>query len=760
MKLCTKIGSGYTAIILIAIILGGLAVFNMNRVKSNSNALAETYMPGMELESNLELKINQLMFTMRGYNYTGSQAFLEQGKKIFKEIYQTIEDGKDICKNKPELAKMKTGLSRVEKNIHRYDDYITETAKQFQQQKAVEQQLKTTGNKFITETVSLRNSIKKNMVTKTTLESKHKGFLTTILNESNKIRLLSFKYHQSQSPEFARQATMLLKNNIQTIKQYQQVADTPETKATAEQMLKLADKINEEISKPAVPGQSPINESKTSAAILTEDTEKLLNSENAEGELAILQEYFEHAEKLVAMSRVIMILNLENLSRTNSESYQKIQKSLEQSNAIIRQFLATAVDNKMVGQLEQIERMSSDYIYQLKAWNTCKNQLASLAQNRLIIAHNSVKTIRELVSGGITRTQTITQDAASLLKSSSIITMAGLGIAVIVSIILAIIITTGITKSITRVIDGLRRGSEEVTSASTQVSSSSQSLAQGAGEQAASLEEISSSLEEMASMTRQNADNAKMANSMSSAASEAAKKGTESMNKMGSAIKKIKESSDETAKIIKTIDEIAFQTNLLALNAAVEAARAGEAGKGFAVVAEEVRNLAQRSAEAAKNTSALIEESQQNADNGVSVANEVDQVLKKIVDSSIKVTELIDEVNAASSEQTQGVDQISKAITQLDKVTQGNAANAEESASASEELSSQALELNQMVGELITLVGGGPSTTDMVIKAANENKKQKSTDLEPATFTNTSQQSRRTHYEQVIPLDSEDMGKF
>jgi PAS domain S-box-containing protein len=247
---------------------------------------------------------------------------------------------------------------------------------------------------------------------------------------------------------------------------------------------------------------------------------------------------------------------------------------------------------------------------------------------------------------------------------------------------------------------------EQVTSASGQISASSQTLAEGSTEQAAGLEETSSSLEEMASMTKQNADNAQQANTLASEARKAADTGTESMTRMNTAINDIQKSSDETAKIIKVIDEIAFQTNLLALNAAVEAARAGEAGKGFAVVAEEVRNLAMRSAEAAKNTSAMIEESVKNSKNGVDIATEVGKVLEEIVQSIGKTTDLVSEIAAASAEQSQGIDQVNTAVAQMDKVTQQNAANAEESASAAEELSAQAGSLQSMVQEF-TLTNTG-----------------------------------------------------
>jgi len=270
---------------------------------------------------------------------------------------------------------------------------------------------------------------------------------------------------------------------------------------------------------------------------------------------------------------------------------------------------------------------------------------------------------------------------------------------------LIIFVVRKITSQLQTITSSLADGATQIAAGSGQVSSSSQTLAQGASEQAASLEETSASAEEITSMTRQNAANTNQVAQLMSTVDHRVAEGNSTLETMIASMKQIKGSSDKISKIIKVIDEIAFQTNILALNAAVEAARAGEAGMGFAVVADEVRNLAQRSAQAAKDTAALIEESIATANEGSTQLQKVADVVGSITEAANKVKVLVDEVNIGSQEQAKGIEEIARSLTEMDKVTQGTAAAAEESASASEQMSAQAQSLAQIVDELRTMAG-------------------------------------------------------
>ncbi len=292
--------------------------------------------------------------------------------------------------------------------------------------------------------------------------------------------------------------------------------------------------------------------------------------------------------------------------------------------------------------------------------------------------------------------------ASSTLKTIALLVLG----AVIAAIFIIAISIRRINSVLTGLAGGLADASAQVSSASTQVAGASQTLAGGASEQAASLEETSASVEELTSMAKRNSENAVSAQSLANESRLMTSQGAKQMERLVTAMNNIKTSSDNIARVVKTIDEIAFQTNILALNAAVEAARAGEAGAGFAVVADEVRSLAQRAAQASRETAGMIEESIRTSSMGAALTGEVAGNLAKIDTNAVKVGDLVNEITTASKEQAQGFSQISVGVTQMDKVTQSNAANAEETASAAEELSAQSLVMQENVEHLLQLIGG------------------------------------------------------
>jgi len=311
----------------------------------------------------------------------------------------------------------------------------------------------------------------------------------------------------------------------------------------------------------------------------------------------------------------------------------------------------------------------------------------------------------------------------------------------------------GIVESLNHMLREIYNAAEQVAAGARQVSDSSQSLSQGSAQQAGSIEEITASMEQVASQTNQNASNASQTSVLANKARDYALQGDQQMQEMLSAMEEINRASTNISKIIKVIDDIAFQTNILALNAAVEAARAGQHGRGFAVVAEEVRNLANRSANAAKETTEMIESSMEKVNMGSRIADETAKALERIVEEVTEAAELVSQIAVSSNEQATGITQVNQAISHVAQVVHGNSATAEESAAASEELSSQAQLLKDMVNRF--------QLKDMESGKEDEEALQKEEDLtgdlpmeEPMDEAALSEEAVK------ITLDDSEYGKY
>ncbi|WP_042298760.1 methyl-accepting chemotaxis protein [Paraburkholderia kururiensis] len=275
-------------------------------------------------------------------------------------------------------------------------------------------------------------------------------------------------------------------------------------------------------------------------------------------------------------------------------------------------------------------------------------------------------------------------------------------------------------KSLIDTVRTVRAGSESIATATRQIAAGNVDLSSRTEEQASALQETASSMDELTGTVRQNADNARQASALAANASEIANKGNAVVSQVVGTMGDINQSSAKIADIIAIIEGIAFQTNILALNAAVEAARAGEDGRGFAVVAGEVRSLAQRSSAAAKEIKELIDTSVERVQSGSALVDEAGRTMGEIIGAVQRVTDIMGEIAAASGEQSSGIDQVARAVTQMDEVTQQNAALVEEAAAAAQSLEDQAAKLRQAVAVFQVDEGGAAMTFAQPVRAGTK----------------------------------------
>jgi len=760
-RLGTKICGGFGALVLVAILLGTMAVWNMNRVGRESRILNREFMPEVTLANSLERNWQSAMLGMRSFALSNDQKYLNESRAGLAEVNKLLQQADELGKNSKHLGDFAQSSAAIQKSINEYEGLADQSISKLQEVDKVRVRLKAAAALYVENCTQflkdqermLREEMDKGLGAAKLKERLHKLNLVNEVDELGadiRTAVLEAEVLRDEAPVLAAAA------KFDQINQ-----DLNELQGITRQQVNL----------------DQIRIIGTSLADYRRDTKELADSWAELSRLTqartvaankVLEDV--QAQARQGLENTVKVADLADTSLHSSSFIMVIGLVVALVVGLVLAWKLTCMITRPVGELtriagsiaegdlsEKIAIQRQDEVGMLAdSFRKMQQALSEKARASEHIANGDlsvevqVTSERDVLGKAMVR---MVESLKSMNSEVSGLTRAALdgnlearaeaghhqgeyasiikGINNLLEAIVnpireaAAVLAAASDKDLTNRVNGTFSGQleefkgninstiesleealmqvseavEQVNSASTQISSGSQSLAQGANEQASALEEISASLEQMSSMTRQNSDNANQAKELSLESRISAEEGQRAMNKMVEAIDRIKTSSDETAKIVKTIDEIAFQTNLLALNAAVEAARAGDAGKGFAVVAEEVRSLAQRSAEAAKNTAQMIEGAVRNAENGVLITSEVASALGKIAASASKTNELISEIANAAREQSQGIEQVNTAVSRLDEVTQSNASNSEESASAAEELNSQSEELHHMLAE-------------------------------------------------------------
>ena len=653
LRIATRIGLGFSLITLIALALGAIAIFNMDKVYDESSVLSQQEIPQVKIANNLERSSLLAMYANRAYGYTEDEAFLKEGRARLEDAQLFMSQLVEILKSDSNEGIARKSLD-ASKSLQHYGNLLDKTtdinARLEKIRKSMDraaQEFMKANNEFVEkQTEDIRGEINvaadintlQERVTKITL-------VNNIIDAGNAIRLRSWRAQAERNPELIKEAAPFFEQINRSLQQLQ-----PITREAVD--LKRIDTC-----------QSAANDYKSAIDELYVewlDRDELGAQRNVAAEVVLsnarsfAEEGLNSAEKLSA--RATELLGASN-------TIMKIGLGIAVVFAALLAFLITRM---IIGPIKAlVEGLSLISIGDLSARVQVKSndeigQLSRTANEMAQALEQKAHIAQKIGEGDLSQEVILSSDKDVLGKA------------------LANMVT-----NLRSIVEDVRQSAEIVASGSEQLTSTAQNISTGASQQAASVEEVSASMEQATATIRQNSENARETNNIST-------KAAKDTQEAGSSVAKTVQAMKDIAQKTSIIEEIARQTDLLALNAAIEAARAGEHGKGFAVVASEVRKLAERSQTAAGEINNLSSSS-------VEIAENAGSMLEKLVPDIRRTADLVREITASSEEQDRGAEQINQAIQELDRVIQRNSGSADEMATASEELSAQSDQLRQAI---------------------------------------------------------------
>lgn len=742
-KLSNKIKLGFGVMIMIAVLLGGLAMLSMLAARTTSTILADEYVPEVKIALRLSEATHGLMLAMRGYGLTGLDAFWKQAEIESERLDEAILDAKNLQQKAKHLELLEQRIKASEQVRQRYVELMDQTQRLTEQVNGIRASLERGADSYMQASQAFL-ALQDMRFTKAVEERLVKvQTITEVVELGSSAHVANYQAQALGNRNLREQAIANLKRVPSKIDSIRAITknDADSTRLTliaqqAADYLSIIEMYRDEADQGVDADTERLGSLQSLMDSIAENYLAAAQAFLKQQIAAMAEDMTKRQQSLVFINQVVDLgydsqIKLLKAQAVNdlSDAEAALAKNYPQIKQLLSELEENAQDSEMLGKIDQTRAAASVYRNEMEAMIANRKANQALAQERDLAGQELSEVIRHTIETTLANAQDIADTTKDRMVSSSILIGFGLLLAIVAGVSIAMLMTGSIVKPINRLVRGLEKDSKQVAKISEAVHSSSQKMAAGASEQASSLQETTSTVEEMAAGTRHNADHAREADTLSRAANSKADQGVraaratanevrERIHKLDVAVKAIEDSTQSTAKVVGTIDSIAFQTNLLSLNAAVEAARAGEHGKGFAVVANEVRKLAQRSAEEVGTTNELVKTAQKNAQHIKAVSGELETYLitavaenmvalfEEAVASSDRVTQLMSEVANASDEQALGIEQVNQAVLQMDQITQMSASSAEESATVSEELAYQAAQLKTIVDELHRLIEG------------------------------------------------------